>query len=133
MLAFSTSSISFWTPPLVSQKPHYTLNLIDRLLIGVGIIYCVLHATTHLLTVKCHLKGFETGVYGTPPRISYWLRQSAVYMFALTIMKLVVVALFAALPIIFDAGEWLLGFLGASDAAQVILSVSHHPYCCALG
>ncbi|KAH9855006.1 Vacuolar membrane protein-domain-containing protein [Lenzites betulinus] len=105
----------------------YFLNILLDTTFGVGIIYCVLHATTHLLTVKCHLKGFETGVYGTPPRISYWLRQSAVYMFALTIMKLVVVALFAALPIIFDAGEWLLGFLGASDAAQVIFTMGLFP------
>lgn len=90
---------------------------------GVGIIYLVLHVTTYLFTAKCHLKGFETGVYGTPPRITYWLRQSAVYVFALTTMKLLVVALFAALPIIFDAAEWLLTFLGPSDAAQVILCV----------
>ena len=88
---------------------------------GVGIIYLTLHVMTYLLTEKCHLKGFESGVYGTPPRINYWLRQSAVYIFALTMMKLLVVALFAALPVIFDVGEWLLTFLGPSDAAQVIL------------
>lgn len=76
---------------------------------------------THLLTEKLHLKGFESGVYGTPPSVAFWLRQAAVYVFALTTMKLLVIALFAALPIIFDLGEWLLTFLGPSDAAQVIL------------
>ena len=76
---------------------------------------------THLFTEKLHLKGFESGVYGTPPSVAYWLRQAAVYVFTLTTMKLLVVALFAALPVIFELGEWLLAFLGPSDAAQVIL------------
>ncbi len=44
-------------------------------------------------------------------------------MFALTAMKLFVIALFAALPIIFDLGEWLLTFLGPSNVAQIILWV----------
>ncbi|EIW61555.1 uncharacterized protein TRAVEDRAFT_118048 [Trametes versicolor FP-101664 SS1] len=105
----------------------YFLNILLDTTFGVGIIYLVLHVTTYLFTVKCHLKGFETGVYGTPPRITYWLRQSAVYVFALTTMKLLVVALFAALPIIFDAAEWLLTFLGPSDAAQVIFTMGLFP------
>ena len=89
--------------------------------VGVGIIYVILQVATHILTEKLHFKGFESGVYGTPPSINYWFRQAAVYLFALTCMKLLVLALFAALPVIFDLGEWLLSFLGGSDAAQVIL------------
>lgn len=90
-------------------------------LLGVGIIYLILQVATFVLTEKFHLKGFESGVYGTPPSINYWFRQAAVYVFALTTMKLLVIALFAALPVIFDLGEWLLTFLGPSDTAQVIL------------
>ena len=99
---------------------------------GVGIIYLILQVATYVLTEKLQFKGFESGVYGTPPSINYWFRQTAVYVCALTSMKLLVVALFAALPVIFDFGEWLLSFLGSSDAAQVILWVpprnvlSHH-------
>lgn len=88
---------------------------------GVAIIYFTLHALTFFLKEKCGLKGFETGKYGSPPSISYWARQLAVYLFSLTIMKLMVLALFAATPGIFKAGEWLLSFLGSSDTAQVIL------------
>ncbi|KAI0658508.1 vacuolar membrane protein-domain-containing protein [Cubamyces menziesii] len=105
----------------------YFLNILLDTTFGVGIIYLTLHVMTYLLTEKCHLKGFESGVYGTPPRINYWLRQSAVYIFALTMMKLLVVALFAALPVIFDVGEWLLTFLGPSDAAQVIFTMGVFP------
>lgn len=91
---------------------------------GVGIIYLVLHVATHILTEKLQWKGFESGVYGNPPSLNFWFRQAAVYVFALTTMKLLVIALFAVLPIIFDLGEWLLTFLGPSNAAQVILCVS---------
>ena len=79
--------------------------------------------STYVLTEKFHLKGFESGKYGTPPSIVYWMRQTAVYVFSLTIMKLSVIALFALWPGIFKMGEWLLSFLGTDEAAQVILYV----------
>lgn len=90
-----------------------------------AVIYLVLQCFTYLLSEKCHFKGFESGQYGSPPSIWYWLRQAIVYVLALTIMKLLVIALFAAWPGIFMLGEWLLSFLGPSDALQVILYVSH--------
>lgn len=67
------------------------------------------------------LKGLESGEYGEPPSFSYWARQAAVYVFSLTTMKGLVVALFALWPGIFKLGEWLLSFLGPSNTAQVIL------------
>ncbi|KAI0751126.1 vacuolar membrane protein-domain-containing protein [Daedaleopsis nitida] len=105
----------------------YFLNILLDTTIGVGLIYLILQVATYVLTEKLHLKGFESGVYGTPPSINYWSRQAAVYVFALTTMKLLVVALFAALPAIFDLGEWLLAFLGTSDAAQVIFTMGLFP------
>ena len=44
-----------------------------------------------------------------------------VYLSCLTVMKLVVVGLFALWPGIFKIGEWLLSWLGNGDSAQVIL------------
>lgn len=88
---------------------------------GVAIIYIILHGLTWLFTEKCGFKGFETGKYGTPPSFGFWFRQLSVYVFSLTTMKLLVVALFILWPGIFKLGEWLLTFLGPSDAAQVIL------------
>ena len=89
--------------------------------IGVAIIYLILHLLTHLMTVKCGFKGFESGEYGTPPAFSYWLRQTTIYVLSLTNMKLLVVGLFALWPGIFKVGEWLLSFLGTNDVLQVIL------------
>ncbi|TFK90879.1 hypothetical protein K466DRAFT_516406 [Polyporus arcularius HHB13444] len=105
----------------------YFLNILIDTTFGVGVIYLILQVATYVLTEKFHLKGFESGVYGTPPSINYWFRQAAVYVFALTTMKLLVVAVFAALPVIFDLGEWLLSFLGPSDTAQVIFTMGIFP------
>ncbi|KAI0340748.1 hypothetical protein BDW22DRAFT_1359556 [Trametopsis cervina] len=105
----------------------YFLNILIDTTLGVAIIYFTLHTLTFFFKEKCGFQGFETGKYGTPPSLSYWARQLAVYLIALTTMKLLVLALFAATPGIFKAGEWLLGFLGTSDAAQVIFTMGIFP------
>ncbi|OBZ70347.1 hypothetical protein A0H81_09722 [Grifola frondosa] len=79
----------------------YFLNILIDTTLGVGVIYFILRFMAYFFTEKCHLKGFESGQYGSPPSINYWVRQAAVYVFALTTMKLLVVALFAAWPGIF--------------------------------
>ncbi|KAI0043125.1 hypothetical protein FA95DRAFT_1454791, partial [Auriscalpium vulgare] len=105
----------------------YFINILLDTTFGVGIIYLILHLLTYLFTEKLNLKGFESGQYGTPPSILYWLRQAAVYVFALTSMKLVVVALFAVWPGIFKVGAWLLSWLGDKDAVQVIFVMGIFP------
>ena len=107
--------------PLLS--PLFASSLLFSLLIlpGVALIYLVLHIATWALAEKLILKGFESGQYGSPPSFKFWIRQAAVYVFALTSMKLLVVALFALWPGIFKLGEWLLSWLGNDDVLQVIL------------
>lgn len=84
------------------------------------------HGLTYLLAKKLHLKGYESGQYGSPPSIAYWARQAAVYVFALSTMKIVVVGLFAVWPGISTVGDWLLSWtaIGNGEAFQVILCVS---------
>ncbi|KAH9912393.1 vacuolar membrane protein-domain-containing protein [Fomitopsis serialis] len=105
----------------------YFLNILVDTTIGVGIIYFILHVTTWLLSEKCHFKGFESGQYGSPPSFNYWIRQATVYIFSLLFMKMLVIVLFAAWPGIFMLGEWLLTFLGPSDAVQVIFTMGLFP------
>jgi hypothetical protein len=90
-------------------------------MIGVGIIYYCLKYATLLVSEKLGLEGFRSGEYGSPPSLVYWTRQLLVYLSCLTVMKLVVLGLFAIWPGIFKIGEWLLSWLGNKDAAQVIL------------
>ncbi|KAI0065734.1 hypothetical protein BV25DRAFT_1798171 [Artomyces pyxidatus] len=105
----------------------YFLNILLDTTFGVGVIYLILHLLTNLFTEKLQLKGFESGQYGSPPSFVYWLRQAAVYVVALTSMKLLVVALFAAWPGIFKVGAWLLSWLGTKDAVQVIFTMGLFP------
>lgn len=88
-------------------------------------IYLILHVLTHLFVEKFQLKGFESGVYGSPPSFKFWARQAAVYVLTLTTMKLLVFVLFALFPGIINIGEWLLSWTwtGDGDALQVILYV----------
>ena len=72
-----------------------------------------------------HFKGCRSGVYGKPPKISYWIRQTAIYVIALTSMKLVVILLFAIWPGIIGVGQWLLSWTGGGGSVQVILYVQH--------
>ena len=93
---------------------------------GVGTIYLVLQSSTWLLSKKFGIKGLKTGQYGNPPSVTYWVRQAAVYIFALAAMKLLVVALFAFWPGISAVGDWLLGWTtlwGHGDSVEVILYV----------
>lgn len=120
----SISSIFLLTLPLVSSST-YTLQPTTKFLrhLGVALIYIILRALTHILDVRLGLKGFESGQYGTPPSIKYWLRQAAVYVLSLTSMKLLVVGLFALYPGIFSIGNWLLSWTrsGDNETFQVIL------------
>ncbi|KAG5648755.1 hypothetical protein DXG03_000102 [Asterophora parasitica] len=72
---------------------------------------------------RLHLKGFESGVYGTPPSFKFWVRQAALYVTALTTMKLIVIIILIVFPDIFSVGKWLLSWtrVGTGDHLQVIL------------
>lgn len=105
---------------------RYTFILIP---LGVAIIYVILHTLTRLFTERFNLKGFESGVYGSPPSIKHWACQAALYVLSLLIMKLVVVTILNLFPDIYVAGEWLLSWtrMSKGDALQVVLYVQAEP------
>ncbi|EIM87847.1 uncharacterized protein STEHIDRAFT_76464 [Stereum hirsutum FP-91666 SS1] len=105
----------------------YFLNILVDTTLGVACIYLILRVTTHILSERFQFKGYESGQYGTPPSVIYWLRQAAVYVFALTSMKILVLILFALFPGIFKLGDWLLSWLGHGDAVQVIFTMGLFP------
>ncbi|KAG5732909.1 Transmembrane protein 110, partial [Termitomyces sp. T112] len=107
----------------------YFLHILLDTTLGVGIIYLILHALTNIITRKLKWEGFESGVYGTPPSFKYWARQAAVYVLALTTMKIVVIIIIVTVPGIFDVGEWLLSWtrIGSGDYVQVIFVMGIFP------
>jgi STIMATE family len=98
-----------------------------RSMAGVGVIYLVLHLLTWFFADKLQFKGFQSGQYGSPPSLSYWARQAAVYVVSLISMKLLVVLLLASWNKLLDIGAWLLSWLGTNDTAQVVLCVFPPP------
>ncbi|KAH9482941.1 Vacuolar membrane protein [Psilocybe cubensis] len=107
----------------------YFLNILIDTTFGVALIYVTLHALTNLFTEKLHMKGFESGVYGTPPSFEYWARQAAIYVLALTTMKVVVITILIFFPGIYVAGEWLLSWTWSDDgdSLQVVFVMGIFP------
>ncbi|KAJ7724840.1 vacuolar membrane protein-domain-containing protein [Mycena metata] len=109
----------------------YFLNILIDTTLGVGLIYVVLRVLTFIMSEKLHLKGFESGIYGNPPSIKYWMRQAAIYVMALTTMKFMVIGLLALLPGLFTLGAWLLSWTwtGEGDWLQVVFTMGIFPIC----
>ncbi|KAJ7437115.1 vacuolar membrane protein-domain-containing protein [Mycena galericulata] len=107
----------------------YFLNILIDTTIGVGLIYVGLRVLTFVMSEKFHLKGFESGVYGTPPSFKFWLRQATIYLVALTTMKFLVIGLLALVPGLFTLGAWLLSWTwsGKGDALEVIFTMGIFP------
>lgn len=107
----------------------YFFNILVDTTLGVGLLYIILRVLTHLFVENLHLKGFESGIYGTPPSIKFWGKQAALYVVALTTMKLLVIALLAFFPGLFIIGAWLLSWTrtGDGDALQVIFTMGLFP------
>ncbi|SJL02450.1 uncharacterized protein ARMOST_05777 [Armillaria ostoyae] len=107
----------------------YFFNILVDTTLGIGLLYIILRVLTHLFIENLHLKGFESGIYGTPPSIKFWGKQAALYVVALTTMKLLVIALLAFFPGLFIIGAWLLSWTwtGDGDALQVIFTMGLFP------
>ncbi|KAF7332362.1 hypothetical protein MKEN_00117900 [Mycena kentingensis (nom. inval.)] len=107
----------------------YFLNILIDTTLGVGLLYVILRVLTFVMVEKLHLKGFESGVYGTPPSFQFWLRQATIYVCALCTMKLLVIGLLALLPGLFTLGAWLLSWTwtGDGDALQVVFTMGIFP------
>lgn len=123
MHVYFISSTSSSTPHWVSNPVSADESCVFTQSPGVALLYMILRFVNHILVDKLEWSGFESGQYGTPPSTITWMRQAAVYISALTTMKLLVVALFALYPGIFKIGDWLLSWTrsGDHDAFQVIL------------
>ncbi|KAF7302028.1 hypothetical protein MIND_00769200 [Mycena indigotica] len=109
----------------------YFLNILIDTTLGVGLLYAILRFLTFVMTERLQLKGFESGVYGTPPSFKFWLRQASIYVCALCTMKLMVIVLLALLPGLFTLGSWLLSWTwtGEGDSIQVIFTMGIFPIC----
>ncbi|KAL9932622.1 hypothetical protein V8E36_008321 [Tilletia maclaganii] len=114
----------------------YFLNIAIDTTLGVFIIYITLRITTHVLTSVWGWHGFVSGQYGnvpTPeggsgkPKMSYWGKQLASYLFAILVMKLFVTGIMWMFPFLFAFGKWLLSLFGKHRNAQVLFVMALFP------
>jgi len=134
----------------------YFLNILVDTTLGVFFIYIALKYVTYFLTERLGLEGFISGQYTPPlpsivpasstgpstsaqsgssrrafrrgrPRIEYWLKQLASYLFVLFLMKMAVLVVFGFFPFLFDVGSWILGFFGSNKDFQVLFSMALFP------
>ncbi|BGP22516.1 vacuolar membrane protein [Rhodotorula toruloides] len=98
----------------------YALNILVDTTLGVLILYYLLRLSTHLMHTTFNQPAYETGFYGSPFSLSLWGEQAAIYVACLTAMKIVVLVLFWAFPVLEDVMSWMLGWV-TDEEAQVFI------------
>ncbi|KAF1985880.1 hypothetical protein K402DRAFT_464185 [Aulographum hederae CBS 113979] len=100
----------------------YLLNLAIDTTIGIPILVIslkVLHALFAHTALANPPESIRSGHYSSPPRTTWWLKQSLIYFIGLIIMKLCVFALFQLLPWIAWVGDWALRWTEGNAALQI--------------
>ena len=89
---------------------------------GIPILILFLHLLTKLFL---HTpfgqppQSIESGKYGSPPKASWWAKQSVIYFLGLLSMKFVVLLIFILFPWISHIGDWALRWTEGNEKLQV--------------
>ncbi|KAG5457878.1 MAG: vacuolar membrane protein-domain-containing protein, partial [Olpidium bornovanus] len=87
------------------SRKRYFLNLLLDTTIGIGILYGYLRVVGAAVR-RLRLSEMQSGHYGDPPKISAWIKQSFAFLCALAAMKLTVLLLLHAFPVLESFGRW---------------------------
>lgn len=90
--------------------------------VGVAILYGILILLTRLAS-SVDPSAFQTGDYGTPFSFAIWAKQAAVYVGAITGMKLAVVGTLWLLPGLFSLTTWALGHLDTKTQVVIVVLI----------
>ncbi|KAJ4268195.1 hypothetical protein NW762_002257 [Fusarium torreyae] len=103
----------------------YLLNLaIDASIttLGIPILIVLLKILTGLVRftpVGQPPESVQSGNYGSPPKVWWWLKQSVIYFCGLFGMKICVLIIFIMMPWISKAGDWALGWTEGNEKLQI--------------
>ncbi|EED23572.1 conserved hypothetical protein [Talaromyces stipitatus ATCC 10500] len=101
----------------------YLLNLGIDTTLGIPILYLalrIINRLAHYTPLARPPESIESGNYGQPPRIMWWLKQSILYFIGLLWMKLCVFVLIQVFPVIVKIGDWALRWTEGNTALQII-------------
>ncbi|RBR00154.1 hypothetical protein FVER53590_08107 [Fusarium verticillioides] len=100
----------------------YLLNLAIDTTLGIPILIILLKILTGLVRftpVGQPPESVQSGNYGTPPNVWWWLKQSVIYFCGLFGMKICVLIIFIMMPWISKAGDWALGWTEGNERLQI--------------
>jgi STIMATE family len=100
----------------------YLLNLAIDTTLGIPILIVILRLLTagaSLTALADPPESIRSGNYGTPPRVTWWLKQSMIYFIGLLGMKTCVFIIFELLPWIVQVGDWALRWTEGNEAIQI--------------
>lgn len=72
-------------------------------------------------------ESIQSGNYGSPPNVWWWLKQSIIYFCGLMGMKFCVLVLFMMLPWLPHIGDWALGWTEGNEKLQIIFVMMLFP------
>ncbi|KFH47269.1 Vacuolar membrane protein-like protein [Hapsidospora chrysogenum ATCC 11550] len=100
----------------------YLLNLAIDTTIGIPILIGLLKLITKLFALTPFgrpAESIQSGYYGNPPRVYWWLKQSVIYFIGLFGMKIVVLLIFIVFPWISHVGDWALAWTEGNERLQI--------------
>ena len=100
----------------------YLLNLAIDTTLGIPILIVilkVLNVGASFTPLARPPESIKSGYYGTPPRVSWWLKQSLLYFLGLLGMKTCVFFIFHLLPWLGKVGDWALRWTEGNEALQI--------------
>jgi len=101
---------------------YYLLNLGIDTTLGIPILICILKVLSvgaSYTPLARPPESIKSGHYGSPPKVTWWLKQSLIYFAGLVGMKFCVFIIFQLCPWIVQVGDWALRWTEGNEAIQI--------------
>ncbi|KAK7744973.1 hypothetical protein SLS53_003206 [Cytospora paraplurivora] len=108
----------------------YLLNLAIDTTIGIPILILLLRIFTSLVSytrLGQPRESIQSGNYGNPPKVWWWLKQSVIYFCGLFGMKVCVLIIFLTMPWISRIGDWALKWTEGNERVQIVFVMMLFP------
>ncbi|OAR05686.1 hypothetical protein LLEC1_03178 [Akanthomyces lecanii] len=118
----STTASVAAAPYVPNPCSFYLLNLGIDTTLGIPILIGLLHVLTAIVArtpVGKPRESIQSGHYGNPPSVWWWLKQSVIYFCGLFLMKLCVLVIFVTMPWISKVGDWALSWTEGNEKLQI--------------
>jgi hypothetical protein len=124
--------VSFWSPTALGRKGLGKGKLTDgaQTTLGIPILIVIVRVLTKLVALTplgSPPESIQSGHYGSPPNVWWWLKQSIIYFCGLLGMKLCVLVLFMMLPWLPHVGDWALGWTEGNEKLQIVFVMMLFP------